>query len=75
MDRLYFAGTGLKHLQKDILKNSYIPFPPEHIISKYNDIVSNGYVKSSMYYSENKELTTLRDFLLPMLMNGQVSIH
>lgn len=74
IDMLYFAGTGLKHLQKDIFKNSYIIIPPYHYIEKYNNIVFNGYKICSRYYIENQELTKLRDFLLPMLMNGQATI-
>lgn len=74
MDKLYFAGTGLKHLQKDIFKNSYIVIPPYNCIKKYNNVVSNGYKISSKKYLENQELTKLRIFLLPMLMNGQIGI-
>ena len=74
MDKLYFAGTGLKHLQKDIFKNSYIVIPPYDCIKKYNNVVSNGYKISSQKYLENQELTKLRIFLLPMLMNGQIGI-
>lgn len=75
MDKLYFAGTGLQHLQKDILKNSYIVIPPKNYIEQYNKLVSNGYEKCSKYYLENQQLTQLRDWLLPMLMNGQVTIQ
>src|SRR5574344_315310 len=32
MDILYFAGTGLKHLQKDNFKNSYLLIPPKNHI-------------------------------------------
>ena len=74
MDTLYFAGTGLKHLQKDIFKNSYIVIPPYDCIKKYNNIVSNGYKISSKKYLENQELTIVRNFLLPMLVNGQIGI-
>ena len=74
IDKLYFAGTGLKHLQKDIFKNSYIVIPASNIIEEYNNIVSNGYKMSSKNYLENQELAIVRDYLLPLLMNGQISI-
>ena len=74
MDKLYFAGTGLKHLQKDIFKNSYIVVPPVTYMEKYNNFVSSGYKMVSDNYLENQKLTKLRDWLLPMLMNGQISI-
>ena len=74
IDKLYFAGTGLKHFQKDIFKNSYIVIPASNIIEEYNNIVSNGYKMSSKNYLENQELAIVRDYLLPLLMNGQISI-
>ena len=74
MDKLYFAGTGLKHLQKDTFKNSYIVVPPVTYMGKYNSFVCSGYKMVSDNYLENQKLTKLRDWLLPMLMNGQISI-
>lgn len=74
MDKLYFAGTGLKHLQKDTFKNSYIVVPPVTYMEKYNNFVRSGYKMVSDNYLENQKLTKLRDWLLPMLMNGQISI-
>lgn len=74
MDKLYFAGTGLKHLQKDTFKNSYIVVPPVTYMGKYNSFVRSGYKMVSDNYLENQKLIKLRDWLLPMLMNGQISI-
>ena len=74
MDKLYFAGTGLKHLQKDTFKNSYIVVPPVIYMGKYNSFVRSGYKMVSDNYLENQKLIKLRDWLLPMLMNGQISI-
>ena len=74
MDKLYFAGTGLKHLQKDTFKNSYIVVPPATYMEKYNNFVCSGYKMVSDNYLENQKLTKLRDWLLPMLMNGQISV-
>jgi type I restriction enzyme S subunit len=36
------------------------------IVPSYENVISN--------IKENKELASLRDWLLPMLMNGQVSV-
>lgn len=74
MDKLYFAGTGLKHLQKDTFKNSYIVVPPVTYMGKYNSFVRSGFKMVSDNYLENQKLTKLRDWLLPMLMNGQISV-
>ena len=69
----YFSGTGLKHLQKDLLKDTKILEPKKEIIDKFNLIVDDLYIKKSNIYYENKELENLKDFLLPLLMNGQVT--
>lgn len=68
----YFQGTGLKHLQKDLLKNTKILYPSKLLLKKFNNLTKNLFIKSSEILRENKELISLRDYLLPLLMNGQV---
>ena len=45
-----------------------------NFIKKYNNVVSNGCKMISKNYLENQELAIVRDYLLPLLMNGQISI-
>lgn len=73
-EQLFFAGSGLKHLQKDILKRQYIALPPQSIIDKYNKIMDTCWDENTTCIKENQQLASLRDFLLPMLMNGQVKV-
>ena len=40
-----------------------------------NNMLNSIYLKMSLNQKENKELSELRDWLLPMLMNGQVSVR
>lgn len=68
----YFQGTGLKHLQKDLLKNMKIYYPNKKVLKKFNDMIETSYKKSSQLLIENQELISFGDFLLPLLMNGQV---
>ena len=70
--RKYFAGTGLKHLQKDLFRNTYIVIPNSELIESFNKLSNNIFEKISVNYIENQKLSELRDFLLPLLMNGQV---
>ncbi len=70
----FFEGTGLKHLQKDSLKERPIYVPNEQEVKQFNDIVVPMFDMISTNIRENKELSKLRDWLLPMLMNGQVTI-
>lgn len=72
-EQLFFAGSGLKHLQKDSLKNQYILLPDEKVLRNFNNICELIWKKITNCLIENQELTSQRDFLLPMLMNGQVT--
>jgi type I restriction enzyme S subunit len=72
-EQLFFAGSGLKHLQKDSLKNQYILLPDEKVLRNFNNICELIWKKITNCLIENQELTSQRDFLLPLLMNGQVT--
>lgn len=75
MDRNFFQGTGLKHLQKNLLRDFLIVVPNTKVIDKFKVIINDSFKHESHIYRENKELNSIRDFLLPMLMNGQVTIE
>ena len=70
----FFAGSGLKHLQKDslLLVNLYIPSEKE--LEKFNSIVKPAMETMAKLFIETKKLKQQRDFLLPLLMNGQATI-
>ena len=70
----FFAGSGLKHLQKDslLLVNLYIPTEKE--LEKFNSIAEPAMKTMAKLFIENKKLKQQRDFLLPLLMNGQATI-
>lgn len=56
------------------LKEFKIILPSKDISQKYNEIANTFFVKVRDNIKQNHQLTQLRDFLLPMLMNGQVSV-
>ena len=70
----YFAGSGLKHLQKDIFKKIKLVVPEKELLHSFNEFAQSLFQAISLYKLQNKELASLRDWLLPMLMNGQVII-
>lgn len=74
LDIKFFAWTWLQHLQKDLLKKEKIVLPPDEILLKFDDIVNNITKKISNTKRENQKLSEIRDFLLPMLMNGQIAV-
>jgi type I restriction enzyme S subunit len=73
-EQLFFAGSGLKHLQKDALKSKYILLPNNKVLNAFNVYCSSIWEKITNCLIQNLELSSLRDFLLPLLMNGQVTL-
>lgn len=69
-----FQGTGLKHLQKPLLKDKTIYIPTKREISSFNDYVKPWLSLISNNIRESYRLSAFRDWLIPMLMNGQVSL-
>ena len=45
------------------------------IVEQYSEIVKPIYEAVHKNNNQNQELTQLRDWLLPMLMNGQVKVE
>ena len=72
LDKRFFTGTGLKNLRKDLLKERAIYIPTETERERFNSIVQPCFTKISAKVRESRRLAELRDWLLPMLMNGQV---
>ncbi len=70
----FFQGTGLKHLQKPLLKDRPIYIPSQNELSEFNVDVQPWLSMISDNIRESEELKSLRDWLLPMLMNGQATI-
>ena len=56
------------------LKEQNLLIPKKEIAKEFNDLVKSYYVKIYNNLKQNQELSALRDWLLPMLMNGQVKV-
>ncbi|WP_010255974.1 restriction endonuclease subunit S [Treponema primitia] len=56
------------------LKDYKVILPDERIGHEFNNLANNFYTKIKQNVFENQQLISLRDWLLPMLMNGQVVI-
>jgi type I restriction enzyme S subunit len=56
------------------LKESTTVLPEQTVAQRYQDVVSPWFEKIKESVFENMELSRLRDWLLPMLMNGQVTV-
>lgn len=74
LNQKFFQGTGLKHLQKGLLKDRPIYIPDEKETNAFNKTICPMLDMISEKTRETQELTRLRDWLLPMLMNGQATV-
>lgn len=69
------TGTGVLSMTSSILYDLNIIVPEENILEKFNTIVKQNYETIKLNNIQNQELNQLRDWLLPMLMNGQVKVE
>ncbi|ROI14705.1 restriction endonuclease subunit S [Epilithonimonas hominis] len=73
-DFLNSVGTTFGSLTKDELYNLVLVYPSKKILEKFENLVSEFDKKIKINSKQNQELSALRDWLLPMLMNGQVKV-
>lgn len=67
-------GATMQGIGNDDLKFIKLMIPKEDVLNKYKETVGSTYKKLYLNFVENQKLVELRDWLLPMLMNGQVII-
>ena len=69
------TGSIQKKINQDNLSNYKIPQIPHKIANRFTSILKPIFSKLRAVEIENSELTKLRDWLLPMLMNGQARVE
>lgn len=69
------TGSIQKKINQDNLNNYKIPQIPHKIENRFTSILKPIFSKLRAVEIENSELTKLRDWLLPMLMNGQARVE
>ena len=74
-DRRNSSGTTFGSITKDDLYSLTTVYPDKLNLEKYDLMVSKYNEKIYNNHRENLELSKLRDWLLPMLMNGQVTVN
>ena len=67
------AGTTFKEVSKNTLLEFSVVCPTSDILEKWGNFINSIFDKQFVIAKENVELSRLRDFLLPLLMNGQVA--
>lgn len=76
IERLMKLRTGAQqpHINKDIVDNSPFLIPNQQILDYYYSKVDLIFKRIIVNAKQNQELAQLRDWLLPMLMNRQVTV-
>jgi type I restriction enzyme S subunit len=69
------AGSIHKGVRHSVLKDCKFILPAKEIINQFTEIINPILNKIDLIEKENQQLTSLRDWLLPMLMNGQVKVN
>ena len=73
-DRRNLDGTTFGSITKDDLFSLTVVKPDKATLNKYHQIINPAFEKQNKIELENQTLAELRDWLLPMLMNGQVQV-
>lgn len=68
------TGAQQPHINKKVIDDNIIIIPINSVLELYYKIANPIFDKIMTVAFENKHLIELRDFLLPMLMNGQVIV-
>ena len=69
------TGSIQKKINQDNLNNYKIPQIPHEIANQFTSMLKIIFCKLRAIKIENSELTKLRDWLLPLLMNGQARVE
>ena len=69
------SGSTFKEISGSTLKIIKVCLPKKEVILNYTTTVSSIFERQNLLELENQKLTELRDWLLPMLMNGQVRVN
>lgn len=69
------SRTTVGHLSDKDLKAIRVLVPSKETLSPIKKLYTNGLGKIIHNKKENQQLASLRDWLLPMLMNGQVKVN
>jgi len=67
-------GSAQPHVYPKDIEGLFIPIPPIKLIEEFGKIAVSSNEQVANNQKQNQQLSALRDWLLPMLMNGQVTV-
>lgn len=68
------AGSAVPSMTTEILNAMEVLIPSDKYLEKFENIVSPMFKQIKQYIIENENLASVRDTLLPKLMNGELKI-
>jgi len=71
---LQARGSAQPHVYPRDIEVLKVPIPPENLLEKFECSMKASNEKIINNLKQNQELAALRDWLLPLLMNGQVLV-
>lgn len=74
-DKMNSVGTTFGSITKDDLYSLQLVYPPNELLMRFDQSVKSFDREIKNRSRQNQGLTQLRDWLLPMLMNGQVKVE
>ena len=69
------TGSARDNISQDTIKNILLPIPTRNILKLFDEKIGSIYQTIVNNYQQIDSLTKQRDELLPLLMNGQVSVN
>ena len=70
----YASGSTFMEISGAVLKTVKICLPDSENVQRYTHAVESIFKRQNLLEQENQHLTQLRDWLLPMMMNSQVTV-
>jgi len=68
------SGSTFKEISTSTLKTINATIPTKDIVIQFTNLVKPIFERQELLEEQNQQLSQLRDWLLPMLMNGQVKV-
>lgn len=69
------VGTTFKEVSRDTMERFQIVLPPTKVAERFEKLLETSFEERRVLEHENRELQKLRDWLLPLLMNGQATVE
>lgn len=69
------SGSTFQEVSASTLRTIRTVLPSEEVLVSFDKLIKPIFIKQDLLEEENQKLTELRDWLLPMLMNGQVRVN